>query len=191
MKCVIQSSMLYSFYLFLSILLCDVDSTLVSDSNAYIWISNCTQMFELYSNARIYIRMLKECVFSTCSWKMACSDDVGKKISQLHQEQVNACEKRFVWKRTSSCCKMFSNMEKYEKMRNKKSTTSKSSSPQPKRIALCDGVSRAQMACCRWRRLRLCVSSYSRNCSWKWNPCLRCYRTSLDKRLTIMTCFAF
>ena len=38
--------MFYSFYLFLSILLCNVDSFLASDSNAYIWISNCIQMFE-------------------------------------------------------------------------------------------------------------------------------------------------
>ena len=36
MECVIQSSMFYSFYLFLSILLCNADSVLVSDSNAYI-----------------------------------------------------------------------------------------------------------------------------------------------------------
>ena len=46
MECVIQSSMFYSFYLFLSILLCNVDSGLVPDSNAYILISNCIQMFE-------------------------------------------------------------------------------------------------------------------------------------------------
>ena len=46
MKCVIQSSMFYSFYLLLSILLCIVDSDLVSDSNAYIWILNSIQMFE-------------------------------------------------------------------------------------------------------------------------------------------------
>ena len=46
MECVIQSSMFYSFYLFLSILLCNADGALVSDSNAYIWISNCIQMFE-------------------------------------------------------------------------------------------------------------------------------------------------
>ena len=78
MKCVIQSSIFYSFYLFLSILLCNVDSALVSDSNAYIWISNCIQMFELYSNVRIYIRMLKECVFSTYSLKMASWDDEKK-----------------------------------------------------------------------------------------------------------------
>ena len=45
-------------------------STLVSDSNTYIWISNRIQMFESYSNVRIYIQMLKECVFTTCSWKM-------------------------------------------------------------------------------------------------------------------------
>ena len=43
MECVIQKSMLYSYYLFLFILLCDVDSALVSDSNPYIWISNCIQ----------------------------------------------------------------------------------------------------------------------------------------------------
>ena len=55
MECVIQSSMFHRFYLFLSILLCNVDSALVSDSNAYIWISNCIQMFQLYSNVRIYI----------------------------------------------------------------------------------------------------------------------------------------
>ena len=35
-ECVIQSSMFYSFYLFLSILLCNADSVLVADSNAYI-----------------------------------------------------------------------------------------------------------------------------------------------------------
>ena len=34
MECVIQGSMFYSFDLFLSILLCHVDSALVSDSNA-------------------------------------------------------------------------------------------------------------------------------------------------------------
>ena len=96
MKCLIQSSMFYSFYLFLSVLLCNVDSALVSYSNGYIWISNCIQMFELYSNVRIYIWMLKERDFSTYSWKMASSDDVGKKISQLHQEQVNAYKKRFM-----------------------------------------------------------------------------------------------
>ena len=50
MECVIKSGMFYSFYLFLSILLCNVDSALVSDSNAYILILNCIQMFELYSN---------------------------------------------------------------------------------------------------------------------------------------------
>ena len=55
MECVIQSSMFYSFYLFLSIILCNIDSALVSDSNAYISISNCIQMFQLYANVRIYI----------------------------------------------------------------------------------------------------------------------------------------
>ena len=38
--------------------------------------------------------MLKVCVFSTCSWKMASVDDVSKVISQLHQESVNAYKKR-------------------------------------------------------------------------------------------------
>ena len=72
----------------------------------HIWISNCIQMFELYSNVRIYIRMLKECAFSTCSWKMASSDDVGKKISQLHQELVNAYRKklRFLLRRGKGIC---------------------------------------------------------------------------------------
>ena len=50
MECAIQGSMFPRFYLFLSILLCNVDSALVSDSNAYILILNCIQMFELYSN---------------------------------------------------------------------------------------------------------------------------------------------
>ena len=44
MEYVIQSSMFYSFYLFLSVLLCNVDSALFSDWNAYIWISNCIQI---------------------------------------------------------------------------------------------------------------------------------------------------
>ena len=34
--------------------------------------------------------MLKECVFSARSWKMASSDDTGKKMSQLHQELQSA-----------------------------------------------------------------------------------------------------
>ena len=71
--------MFYSFYLFLSILLCNEDSALVSDWNSYIRISNCIQMFELYWNIRIYIWMLEECVFSLCSWKMSSSDDEKKK----------------------------------------------------------------------------------------------------------------
>ena len=52
--------------------------------------------FELYSNVRIYIRILKECVFSAWSWKIAYSDDVDKKISQLHQELVSAYKKIFM-----------------------------------------------------------------------------------------------
>ena len=40
MECVIQSSFFYSFYLFPSILIYNVDSALVSDLNACIWISN-------------------------------------------------------------------------------------------------------------------------------------------------------
>ena len=116
MECAIQSSMFYSFYLCLSILLCNVDSALVSDSNADIWISNCIQMFKLNSNVRIYIRMLKECVFSTCSWKMASSYDVSKKISQLHQELVNAYKKRFMCENGQvavvKCSPIWKNMRK-------------------------------------------------------------------------------
>ena len=103
MECVVQSMLLwfYSFYMFFSILLCNVASALVSDSNAYVWISNCIQIFELYSNVWIYIWILKECfwrnVFSKCSWKMASSDDVGKTISQLHPEPVNAYKKNLVF----------------------------------------------------------------------------------------------
>ena len=107
MECVIQSSMFYSFYLFLSILLCNVNSALVPDSNACFWISNCIQMFKLYSNVRIYIRMLKKCVFSTCSWKMASSDDADKNMSQLHQELVSAYQKKisfFIGKEEGCLC---------------------------------------------------------------------------------------
>ena len=93
---IIQSSMFYRFYMCLSILLCNVDSALVSDLNAYIWISNCIQIFELYWNVWIYIRMLKECAFSTCSWKRESSNDISKKISQLHQELVSAYKARFM-----------------------------------------------------------------------------------------------
>ena len=114
MEYVIQSSMFYSFDLFLSILLWNVDSALVSDSSVYIWISNCIQMFELYSNVRIYIIY-------------------GVSRARLY--------------------KAFQEL---------------------------------QMASCRWRRLRWFGSWYSRNSSWKWKPCLRWYRTSLDKGLTIM-----
>ena len=97
MECVIQSSMFNSFYLFLSILGCNVDSSLVSNSNAY------NLNLESCSNVRIYIRMLRECVFSTCSWKMVFSDDVGKEISQLHEELVNAYKKKLLL-RGRGCC---------------------------------------------------------------------------------------
>ena len=40
--------------------------------------------------------MLKEYVFSTCSRKMMFSDDVSKKILQLHEELINAYKKRFM-----------------------------------------------------------------------------------------------
>ena len=43
--------------MFLSILLCNVDTALVSDSNAYIWILNCIQLFKLYSNLRFVLHM--------------------------------------------------------------------------------------------------------------------------------------
>ena len=58
--------------------------------------SNCIQMFELYSNVQIYIRMLNECVFSIWFQKIASSDDVGKKISQLHQVSM-LIRKKFVF----------------------------------------------------------------------------------------------
>ena len=80
MECIIQSTTFYSFYLFLSILLCNADSVLVSDSSRIRIYLN----FELYSNVqiilnvRIYIQLVKECVFSICSWKMVSSDDVEK-----------------------------------------------------------------------------------------------------------------
>ena len=45
MECVIQSSMFYSFYLFLSILLCNVDSALVSDSTVVFHQKTPIQIF--------------------------------------------------------------------------------------------------------------------------------------------------
>ena len=62
---------IYSFYLFLSILVWNVDSALVSDSNVYISISNCIQMFELYSNVRIYI------TYGVQEFEWHAVDDVG------------------------------------------------------------------------------------------------------------------
>ena len=60
--------------------------------------------------------MFKECVFRTCSSKMASSDDVGKKISQLHQELVNAYKKRFVCENGQvaavKCSPIWKNMRK-------------------------------------------------------------------------------
>ena len=71
MECAIQKSIFYSFYLFLSILLCNVDSALVLDWNAYIWISNCIQMFELYSNVRIYIMYgVSRARIACCWWRL-------------------------------------------------------------------------------------------------------------------------
>ena len=43
--------------MFLSILLCNVDSALVSDSNTYIWILNCVQLSKLYSNFQFVLHM--------------------------------------------------------------------------------------------------------------------------------------
>ena len=168
MECVIQSSMFYSSYLCLSILLCNVDSALVSDSSDYIWISNCIQMFELYSNVWIYIRMLKECVFSACSRKMAFSDDISKKISQLYQELVNAYKTRFMCENGQvpvvKCSPLWENMRK--DFRTFPDLISSSFSN------------------------RSIEAGKKRNYSRKWNPCLRWCRTCLDKRMTIMTCFA-
>ena len=80
MEYVIQRSMFYSFYLFLSILLYNVNSALVSDPNAY---SNEYLNFELHSNVRITFKYsnLYSNVEGMCFWKMASSNDVGKKIS--------------------------------------------------------------------------------------------------------------
>ena len=47
---------------------------------------------------------------------MASSDIDGKKISQLHQELVNAYKKRFICENGQlAVVKMFCNMEIYEK----------------------------------------------------------------------------
>ena len=62
--------MYYSFYLFLSILRCNVDSALVSDSNAYILIFNCIQLFKLYSNFQFVLYM----TFQELQWHVV--DDV-------------------------------------------------------------------------------------------------------------------
>ena len=65
MERVIQSSMFYSFYLFLSILFCNVDSALISDSNGYVWML----MLELYSNVRIYIIYgVSRARMTCCQW---------------------------------------------------------------------------------------------------------------------------
>ena len=60
--------------------------------------------------------MLEEWVFSTCSWKIASSDDVGKEISQLHQELVNAYKKRFMCENGQvavvKCSPIWKNMRK-------------------------------------------------------------------------------
>ena len=61
-------------------------------------VSNYIEMFE------IYIPVLKGCVFSTCPRKIASSDDVGKKISQLHQELVNAYKKKLFFIRKEGRC---------------------------------------------------------------------------------------
>ena len=100
MECVIQSSMFYSFYLFLFILLYNVDRALVSDSNAYIWISSCTQMFELYSNIRIYVQFWRNVflVHALEKWRL--------RMIQLHQELVNASKKKtvFYWEGRGCLC---------------------------------------------------------------------------------------
>ena len=62
MECLIQSSTFYSFYLFYSILLCNADRALVSDSNTYIWISNCIQIFELEMESRLIPKKIKETI---------------------------------------------------------------------------------------------------------------------------------
>ena len=59
--------------------------------------------------------MLKECVFSACSRKMAFSDDISKKISQLYQELVNAYKTTFMCVSVVSvvkCSPLWKNMRK-------------------------------------------------------------------------------
>ena len=63
---VIQSSMFYSFYLFLSILFGNVDSALISDLNAYVW------MLMLYSNVGIIFK----CSNLYYIWRFKSSNDM-------------------------------------------------------------------------------------------------------------------
>ena len=98
MKCVIQSSMFYSFYLSLSILLCNIDSALVSDWNADYF------NFELYSNVRIIFKCSKlysnveGMCFQYILLKNGSSDDVGKKFhSFTKSQQPMLVRKNFVF----------------------------------------------------------------------------------------------
>ena len=112
--------------------------------------------------------MLKECVFSACSRKMAFSDDISKKISQLYQELVNAYKTRFMCENGQvsvvKCSPLWENTRK--DFRTFPDLISSSFSN------------------------RSIEAGKKRNYPRKWNPCLRWCRTCLDKRMTIMTCFA-
>ena len=84
MECIIQKSMFYSFYLFLSILHSNVDSALVSDSNVFFLIFNCIQMLEF----------MFECWRNVFLVHPHSLHQELTRISQLHQELVHVYEKK-------------------------------------------------------------------------------------------------
>ena len=68
MEYVIQSSMFYSFYLFLFILLCNVDSALVSGSIANIWVLNCANVRIIFNHVHEsqYLLQIVKCTDKAC-----------------------------------------------------------------------------------------------------------------------------
>ena len=81
MESIIQKGMFYSFYLFLSILLSNVDSALVS---VFFLILNCTQMLEF----------IFECWRNVFLVHAHSLHQELTQISQLHQELVHVYEEK-------------------------------------------------------------------------------------------------
>ena len=120
-ECVIQSSIFYSFYLFLSILFCNVDSALVSDSTVVFYQNTPTRTFLrvcLMITLAPRQKILSQIAFA-CTMAWFWKHQIEAKLLVILLNQEIACS----WWWTTHW--------------NKKSTTSKSSSPPSKRIALC------------------------------------------------------